>query len=113
MTPTGFMTEEAWVEMTPRQIHGIKSLPYIQANPQWKCAELLDGFGAHFRNAEAMQMKADAGIICVKEEADSSHINQGYDKFVSKTDKKVMREAIDQIRRTSSICNGVIDQVWW
>ena len=110
MTPTGFMTEEAWVELVPHQIKGIRSIPIIKANPDWKCAELLDGFGAHFSSVESMQLKADANIICVKEEGDSSHVNQGYDKYVAKTDKKVMRSSFDLIRRTTSICKGVVDQ---
>ena len=37
-------------------------------------------------------------------------MNQGYDKFVAKKDKKVMRSALDLLRRTSSICKGVVDQ---
>jgi hypothetical protein len=37
-------------------------------------------------------------------------VNQGYDKYVAKTDKKVMRSSFDLIRRTTSICKGVVDQ---
>jgi hypothetical protein len=110
MTPTGFMTEEAWIEMTPFQIKGIKSIPIVAANPDWKVVEILDGFGAHFSSPEALQMKADAGIICVKEEADSSHVCQGYDKYVAKCDKAVMRSTLDLLRRTTAICKGVVDQ---
>ena len=110
MTPTGFMTEKAWEELTPHQIRGIKAMPYIKANPQWKCIEILDGFGAHFSSPTAMQMKADANIICVKEEGDSSHVNQGYDQFVAKKDKQTVRWALDTVRQQSSICQGVLDQ---
>ena len=37
-------------------------------------------------------------------------MNQGYDKYVAKTDKKAMRSSFDLIRRTTSICKGVVDQ---
>ena len=110
MTATEFMTEDAWHEMTPFQIKGIKSIPIVAANADWKCAEILDGFGAHFSSPEALQMKADTGIICIKEEADSSHANQGYDKFAAKCDKTVMRTTLDLRRRTTAVCRGVVDQ---
>ena len=83
MTLTGFMTAEAWEEMAPHQIKGIKNVPIIKAN-----VEILDGFGAYFSSASTMQLKADVGIICVKEEGGSSHVNQGYDKFVAKKTRR-------------------------
>ena len=55
-------------------------------------------------------MKADAGIICIKEEADSSRVNQGYDKFAAKCDRAVMRTTPDLLRRTTAVCRGVVDQ---
>ena len=73
MTPTGFMTAEAWEMMAPHQI--------IKANPDWKV-------GAHVSSASTMQLKADAGIICVKEEGGYSHVNQGYGKFVAKKTRR-------------------------
>jgi hypothetical protein len=33
MTPTGFMTQDAWEEITPKMVEGIRSLPYIKENP--------------------------------------------------------------------------------
>ena len=110
MPPTGFMTEEAWEEMAPYQIGGIKTIPIIAANPSWICVEILDEFGAHFSSPDSMQKKLDAGIIAVKEEGDSSQVNQEYDKYVAKKDKKVMRETLGLLRRTTSICKGVVDQ---
>ena len=101
MPPTGFMTEEAWEEMAPYQIGGIKTIPIIAANPSWICVEILDEFGAHFSSPDSMQKKLDAGIIAVKEEGDSSQVNQGYDKYVAKKDKKVMRETLGLLPRTT------------
>jgi hypothetical protein len=30
MTPTGFMTQDAWEEITLKMVEGIRSLPYIK-----------------------------------------------------------------------------------
>mmetsp|Transcript_55081 Transcript_55081/g.125309 ORF Transcript_55081/g.125309 Transcript_55081/m.125309 type:complete len:312 (+) Transcript_55081:149-1084(+) len=35
MTPTGYMTEEAWVAMAEDQAKGIRAMPYICDNPDW------------------------------------------------------------------------------
>ena len=56
-------------------------------NPQWWVMEIFDGFGAHTLSPTAMQLRLDSKILSLKEEADSSHVNQGYDKFVAKSDK--------------------------
>jgi hypothetical protein len=44
-------------------------------------------FGAHLLSFTAMQQRLDNKILSLKEEGDSSHVNQGYDKFVAKSDK--------------------------
>jgi hypothetical protein len=33
MTPTDFMTQDAWEEITPKMVEGIRSLPYSKENP--------------------------------------------------------------------------------
>ena len=35
MTPTGYMTEDAWVEMAPSMATGIRQMPVIRDNPEW------------------------------------------------------------------------------
>ena len=77
--------------MTPRLVHGYRSLSFIQNNPQWNCVEIFDGFGVHLSNYEALKMRSDAKIISIKEECDSSSINQAYDKHVVKSDKRKQR----------------------
>ena len=47
MTPTGFMTEEAWVEISPKMVEGIRALDIIRENPQWWVLKIIDGFGPH------------------------------------------------------------------
>ena len=80
MTPNGYMTEEAWVEITPKMIHGIRGAPVVRDMPQWWVLKIVDGFGPHTTSAAAMQAYQDAKIILIKEEGDSSHVNQSYDR---------------------------------
>jgi hypothetical protein len=108
MTPTAFVTEEAWEEMTPFVIKGIRSMDVIKANPQWWVLEVFDGFGPHVSSYCAMKMRYESKILSLKEEADSSHVNQAYDRFVAKSDKSLKREALGLLR--SSVHNKVIDQ---
>jgi hypothetical protein len=87
MTPTAFVTKEAWEEMTPFVIKGIRSIDIVKANPQWWVLEVFDRFGPHVSSYKAMKMQYDNKILSLKEEGDSSHCNQAYDKFVALYDK--------------------------
>jgi hypothetical protein len=109
MMPTAFVTEEAWLEMTPFVIKGIRAIEIIKANPQWWVLEVFDGFGPHVSSYEAMKMRYDAKILSLKEEGDSSHVNQAYDKFVAKSDKSLKREGL-QLLRVAPGANKIIDQ---
>ena len=51
-------------------------------------------------------MRYDNQIICLKEEADSSSINQAYDKFTAKEDKRVQRKTLPNLRQMV----GIVDQ---
>eukprot|EP00978_Attheya_sp_CCMP212_P042533 scaffold260611_cov28-Attheya_sp.AAC.1 len=73
MTPTAFVTEVAWVEMTPIVVKGIRSVAIVKANPQWWALEVFDGFGPHVSSYEAMKLRYKAKILRLKEEGDSSH----------------------------------------
>ena len=48
---------------------------------------------------ETLQVFADYNILVIKKEGDSSHINQGYDQFVAKKDKRVIEEAICKLKQ--------------
>ena len=74
--------------MTPKLVKGYCDLPIIRDNPQWYCVDIFDGFAAHLSNYDALKMRADALIILIKEEGDSSSINQAYDKLVARSDKR-------------------------
>jgi hypothetical protein len=87
MTENAFMTDEAWETMASLATEGIRSMPFIEDNPQWWALEVFDGFGSHTSGFRALEIRSNRKILCLKEEADSSHINQAYDKFVAKSDK--------------------------
>ena len=75
------MTIEAWEEMTPCVCKGLQSINAIVAeNPQWFMLEIFDGFGAHLFSLPVMKERFDDNIISLKEEGDSSHVNEKYDK---------------------------------
>jgi hypothetical protein len=72
--------------------------------------EICDGFGAHLSSLQAMQERYDNKIIAVKEEGDLSHVNQAYDKFVAKADKKAGNESLGMLRSATYLNRGVVDQ---
>ena len=76
MTESAFMTEECWEEMTPKYVDGYRKMPYIVDNPQWWMLEIFDGFGAHYSSLKAMKYRYDKKVLSMKEEGDSSHVNQ-------------------------------------
>ena len=110
MTDSAYMTEESWIKLTPSLCKGIRSMPIIVKNPQWWALEILDGFGPHVSSLEAMEIREKNKILCLKEEGDSSHVNQAYDKFVACHDKKLKRELLCTLRNSPAINKGVLDQ---
>lgn len=109
MTENAFMTLDAWLALTPRLIKGYRSLPFIEWNPQWWVVEILDGFGAHLTSLGALRLRMTALVLTIKEEGDSSSINQAYDKLVAKSDKMVQRRTLGFLR-TIKNSNGFITQ---
>jgi hypothetical protein len=59
MTDTGYMTELAWVEMSPSIADGLRALPVVRDMPQWWMIKFIDGFGAHTSSVAAMEIYAD------------------------------------------------------
>jgi hypothetical protein len=49
-------------------------------------------------------------VLSLKEEGDSSHVNQAYDKFVAKHDKSSANSSLSVLRRTTTVNKGIIDQ---
>jgi hypothetical protein len=100
MTAATFMTQGAWVQATPSSvIKGLHSSdPIVQANPQWRVLEVFDGHGPHMMSLPAMQLCYDSKILSLKEEGDSSHVNQAYDKFVAPANKNAKNESLAMLR---------------
>ena len=110
MTENAFMTDEAWERMAPLAVEGIRSMPFIADNPQWWVLEVFDGFGSHTSGFRALEIRSNNKIISLKEEADSSHINQAYDKFVAKSDKATEVRTLSYLRTAKQVNRGVVDQ---
>ena len=79
-------------------------------NPQWWVVELLDGFGSHVQCYEANMERYNNKILSLKEEGDSSHINQAYDRLTAKLDKAVHREALHWMQKDNVVNAHTIDQ---
>ena len=70
----------------------------IKNHPDWWCVLTLDGFTSHITVASALEVFREQNIFVVKEEADTSHVNQAYDQSVAKVDKLNVRWMLDLIR---------------
>ena len=109
MTPTGYMTEGAWLEMAAGTAAGIRAMPVICDNPGWWVVKIIDGFGPHTSSVEAMGIYAKHRIPLVKEEGDTSHVCQAYDQKVAKDDKATMRGCLAFLRQTTDLLRGNVD----
>ena len=89
---------------------GYRSLPIIKNNPQWWMVEILDGFGAHLNNLYANDKRAENKILSLKEEGDSSQVNQAYDKEAAKSDKRVQRINLNYLLHDRRLNCNIIDQ---
>ena len=117
MTPTGYMTREAWAEIIPLHIKGVwhvvieecAKLGVDEATARkLYIGEFFDGFGAHTKSIMQLVQMAQANFICAVENRDSSEMNQAFDKWVAKAGKKRARNAIDMLRRAN--IDPMIDQ---
>ena len=108
MTPNGYMTEEAWIEASPKIAAGIRAL-IDKHNPDWWALKVVDGYIPHTTSLEAMEVYEKKKILLLKEEADTSQVNQTYDQAKAKEDKKNMREAASWLRSARSLNLGVLD----
>lgn len=106
MTENAYMTDDAWLKVSMALVKGYRLLPYIKENPHWYVAELFDGFKSHENVLKAHELRFDAKIISLKEESNSSHVNQGYDQLVAKNDKKNAAESLYDQRKAKKWVTG-------
>ncbi len=74
-------------------------MPFVADKPDWSMMELLDGFKSHENLLSANELRSDHNIWSLKEESNSSHLNQGYDQRTAKCDKKNAVESLYDQRR--------------
>ena len=66
---------------------------------------------SHLASLDAAQVRRDHKILSLKEEADSLHANQAYDRMVAKTNKMAKTEILGMMRSGIKFVNkGVVDQ---
>jgi hypothetical protein len=93
-TDNTYMTNKTWVELAPFIAKGIRLMPHIKDHSDWQVWLTLDRFSSHLVTAGLEPFTA-ANITIIKEEGDTSQVNQAYDQSVAKEDKKVIRESLD------------------
>ena len=106
MTENAYMTDEAWLQASEAIVRGYRSLPYIAENKDWVMLELLDGFKSHENVLAAHQLRYDNKIMSLKEESNTSHVNQGYDQLTAKTDKKNAADSLFEQRKVVKSVTG-------
>jgi hypothetical protein len=110
MTENVFMTVDAWEHMTANIILGLRNVnKYVADNPQWWVLEIFDGFGAHLLSHKANEEHFAANICSLKEEGDTSHVCQAYDKHVAKGDKAAKSLSLSFLRTGFKVSNLLID----
>eukprot|EP00957_Ditylum_brightwellii_P071843 5460559-Ditylum_brightwellii.AAC.1 len=58
---------------------GIHQMHVIRNHPEWWTCIIMDSFSSHVNVAEALPQFRDRKHHAIKEEGDTSHINQSYD----------------------------------
>jgi hypothetical protein len=72
-------------------------MPVIKDHPDWKVVVTLDGYSSHLVPA-SLQLITNALIEVVKEEWDTSTVNQAYDQLVAKDNEKLISIALDLVQ---------------
>jgi hypothetical protein len=72
--------------------------------------EIFDGCCAHLNNLSSMKKHADAKILSIKEEGDSSLCNQAYDEHIAKRDKHHMQHLLTLLRSMKNRNSNLVDQ---
>ena len=88
------MTDEKWIKAYEAIVRCYRQMPYIKDNSDWWVCEILEGFKSHENVLGAYTLRRDKKIKSVKDESNTSHVNQAYDQPVAKSDKKIAAEAL-------------------
>ena len=83
MTENAYLTNEIWgTEIVPHLIQWLRKAPVVCDHSDWWVTLYLDGFQAHVDTLLSQQAFADAKILIVKENSNTSHVNQAFDRHV-------------------------------
>ena len=93
-----------------QNVAGYRAMPVIVDNPEWWVVEIMDGFGAHTISYKANKIRLDNKVLSLKEEGDSSSINQAYDKYVAKSDKHIQRINLNYLKACTQFNCNIPDQ---
>lgn len=91
MTPSAFMTNEAWDDMAEALGKGIREVAIVRDHPEWWVVLHLDGYKSHVMTLKAQQILREHRILVMKENSQSSQINQAFDQTVAKNAKSENR----------------------
>jgi len=97
MPPSAHMTDKACLALVPQFAQGIRSMQVIKDHPDWWMTVTCDGFSSHVVD-KASELFAKHKIQIVKEEGNTSQVNQSHDQNVAKKDKCCMRANLELIR---------------
>jgi hypothetical protein len=85
MPPTAYLTDESWAALVPTLCKGIRDMAVVRDHPNWWICLTLDGYSSPITVTEALIEFHKHKIFIVKEEGDTSAVNQPYDQFVAKS----------------------------
>ena len=94
MTPNAYITDKDWVLVSKSVVKGYRLIPFVCDNPQWMMLELIGSLGSHKRVLESHEIHTKFLVLSSKEESNTSHANQGCDKFVAKEYKRKSAETL-------------------
>jgi len=99
MCESAYMTDQVWMEIVPKICAGIRKMPVVRDHPNWWCMYSFDGFGSHVNVHAAQKIFSQYKIFVMKEEGDTSQVNQAYDQLVAKDDKRLLKQYLIKIKK--------------
>jgi hypothetical protein len=97
MSPSAYMTDKVWKEIVPHLCRAIRDTEVVRDHTDRWLKITMDGHASHLV-ADVLHIFLEHKIFLVKEEGDTSQVNQPHDQFVTKNDKLNVRSLLDLIR---------------
>ena len=100
MTPIVYMTYGSWLELVPHLCKSIREMNVIKEHQHCWVILSIDLYGSHVNLQRDHKILSAHKILVMKEEADTSYVNQAYDHIVGKADKIYMWSALQSVSPT-------------